>query len=309
MRALRYILPSIIACALTVVGSATAYADDLPVPYGNGEMLRIATTDWNGAVPGANDYSCTPSPQHPNPVVLINSTFLTDAVNWTTLAPYLHNQGYCVYTFNYGRDMYNIPPGINGLDPIALSAVETVAVVDRVLAATGAKKVDLVGHSQGGFVGRYYINALGGADKVDKMVLLSSPWTVGIGSVDFAAIARNSIPHDLYDSIVRNGVIWPGPSTFLDPWVFGEMQAVQPHIQYTEITDIADEVNLQTLGGNASPDVPNARTIWINDVCPTDLSQHFAQPYSPTAVALIANALDPMHPLTPPCTFVPLYRP
>jgi len=52
-------------------------------------------------VPGANDWSCHPSAAHPDPVVLVTSTFLSDAVNWTSLAPYLYNHGYCVYTFNY----------------------------------------------------------------------------------------------------------------------------------------------------------------------------------------------------------------
>ena len=50
---------------------------------------------------GANDWSCHPSAAHPDPVVLFTSTFLSDAVNWTSLAPYLYNHGYCVYTFNY----------------------------------------------------------------------------------------------------------------------------------------------------------------------------------------------------------------
>lgn len=297
------------ACALLGFTGTPARADQLPVPYGNGEMLRVAVTDFNGPVAGANDYGCKPAPEHPDPVVLINSTFLSDAVNWTALAPYLHNQGYCVFTFNYGRDMYRFPPGIPGVDPIALSAPTIVGVVDRVLAATGAKKVDLVGHSQGGVVGRYYINALGGADKVDQMVLISSPWQM-LGPVDIMGPISRSVPRELYDAIVRNGVLWPGLLAITDPWVIAQATVIQPHIRYTQITDIADEMNLSTLGGMANPaGVPNAETIWINEVCLTDLSTHFAQPYSPTAVTLVANALDPEHPTTPPCTVVPFYAP
>ncbi len=45
--------------------------------------------------------------------------------------------------------------------------------VDKVLAATGASKVDLVGHSQGGMMPRYYIKNLGGASKVKTLVGLA----------------------------------------------------------------------------------------------------------------------------------------
>ena len=92
--------------------------------------------------------------------MLVTSTFLSDAMNWTSLAPYLYNHGYCVYTFNYGRTPY-VAPGLNGLGSIPESAQETADFVAQVRAATGAAKVDLVGHSQGGIVAHYFIQQLG----------------------------------------------------------------------------------------------------------------------------------------------------
>ena len=53
------------------------------------------------------------------------------------------------------------------------SAAQLEAFVDRVLAATGAAKVSMVGHSQGGMMPRYYIQFLGGAGKVDDLVGLA----------------------------------------------------------------------------------------------------------------------------------------
>jgi len=47
--------------------------------------------------------------------------------------------------------------------------------VDEVLAATGADRVHLIGHSLGGIVARYYVQLLGGADRVDTVVTLGTP--------------------------------------------------------------------------------------------------------------------------------------
>ena len=50
-----------------------------------------------------------------------------------------------------------------------------MSFADGVRAQTGAARVDLIGHSQGGLVGRYYIKYLGGASEVDSMISLGAP--------------------------------------------------------------------------------------------------------------------------------------
>lgn len=89
--------------------------------------------------PGANDWSCKPTTEHPFPVILVPGTFENMAKNWATMAPVLKSQGYCVYALNYGS-------------------------------TNGAKKVDLVGHSQGGMMPRYYMGFLNGAKNVNQLV-------------------------------------------------------------------------------------------------------------------------------------------
>jgi triacylglycerol lipase len=116
--------------------------------------------------PGANDFGCTPPAAHPEPVVLVHGTFADMTISWNTISAVLVNDGYCVFALDYGD---------RGMGPIADSAQELATFVDSVLAATGAAKADVVGHSQGGMMPRYYVKNLGGDAKVDEWVSLGGP--------------------------------------------------------------------------------------------------------------------------------------
>jgi triacylglycerol lipase len=91
------------------------------------------------------------------------------------MSPLLADNGYCVFAFTYGTT-----PGasfpldqIGGLGPMEQSAVELSSFVDQVLGATGARQVDIVGHSEGATMPDYYIEYLGGAAKVARYVGVS----------------------------------------------------------------------------------------------------------------------------------------
>lgn len=88
-------------------------------------------------------------------MVLVPGTFENMAKNWATMSPVLKSEGYCVYALNYGSTN-----GVDATGPIADSAAQLAPFVDAVLASTGAKKVDLVGHSQGAMMPRYCMGFL-----------------------------------------------------------------------------------------------------------------------------------------------------
>ena len=143
----------------------------LPVNWDFATSFLSTYSSPGTSPPGANIPGCRPSASHPDPVILVHGTFENQNDNWQAAAPLLANHGYCVFTFNYGGGAPS--DNLQGTGDIAASAGQLAAFVTKVLTQTGAKKVDLVGHSQGGMMPRYYINFLGGAAYVEKMVALA----------------------------------------------------------------------------------------------------------------------------------------
>ncbi|QIN83126.1 alpha/beta fold hydrolase [Rubrobacter tropicus] len=110
--------------------------------------------------PGAN-VRCRPTRAHPYPVVLVHGTFETMEQNWAVVSPRLKREGYCVFALNYGN---------RGLGPIGDSAKELGRFVGNVMRFTGAQKVSLVGHSQGGMMPRRWIKSQNAGNRVDDLV-------------------------------------------------------------------------------------------------------------------------------------------
>lgn len=65
--------------------------------------------------------------------------------------------------------------GYESTGSLVTAANEFAAQVDRVLAATGADKVDVVTHSLGGLPSRWYVKFLGGTENVDDWISLGGP--------------------------------------------------------------------------------------------------------------------------------------
>jgi len=100
-----------------------------------------------------------------DPVIIVAGTFSPAFAN-EPLRARLTADGFDAYIFEL--------PGL-GLGDIAVTSQALGPFVDQVLAVTGADKVDLVGHSQGGLVARYYVKELGGDQTVDSVISLGAP--------------------------------------------------------------------------------------------------------------------------------------
>ncbi|MER6215981.1 MULTISPECIES: esterase/lipase family protein [unclassified Streptomyces] len=261
----------------------TLAAAALVAPTGAAQAAAAPSSGWN-------DWSCKPSAEHPRPVVLVHGTFGNSVDNWLGFAPYLVHRGYCVYSLDYGQ----LPgvPLFNGLGPIASSAGQLDTFVDKVLASTGAAKADLVGHSQGGMMPRYYLKFLGGAAKVNALVGLApdnhgttlSGFTQLLpyfpGAADLISTATPGLADQITGSAFQQKLNAGGDTV--------------PGVAYTVIATKYDEV--VTPYPSAFLNGPNVRNVLLQDLCPLDLSEHVAIGLTDRiAWHEAVNALDPAH--------------
>ncbi|MDI6411606.1 alpha/beta fold hydrolase [Streptomyces albus] len=276
--------PSLARLRTTVATVALALAAALALP------TATATAAPAAAAAGWNDYTCKPSAAHPRPVVLVHGTFGNSVDNWLGLAPYLVKRGYCVFSLDYGQ----LPgrPFFHGLGPIEKSAEQLSAYVDRVLAATGAGEVDIVGHSQGGMMPRQYLKFHGGAAKVRALIGIA-PSNHGTTLSGLAKLADQFPPvGDVVEEIGPALLQQKEGSDFLEKLNAGGDTV--PGVEYTVIATRFDEVvtpyRTQFLDG------PNVRNIRVQDLCPLDVSEHLAVALTDrVAWHETANALDPAH--------------
>jgi triacylglycerol lipase len=110
--------------------------------------------------------SSSPFDSAGNPILFVHG-YSGDATNWYTMANRFTADGWpSTYLDQWSYD---------SRQSNATTAQQLSAEVDRLLAATGATKVDIVSHSMGGLSSRYYLKNLGGTSKVDAWVSLGGP--------------------------------------------------------------------------------------------------------------------------------------
>jgi triacylglycerol lipase len=207
------------------------------------------------------------------PVVLVHGTF-GDSSNWGYIRPQLEAAGYQTFAINYGN---------RGTGDIATSARQLRDFVDHVLAVTGASKVDIVGHSQGGMMPRYYIKNLGGASKVDDLIGLapSNHGTTNPGAFladpRFCAACRQQAAGSAFLTALNAGDETPGD------------------VDYTVVETRYDEV----VTPYTSAFLDGATNVLLQDKCPHDVSEHLSIMVDQTAVQWIENALARSGPADP----------
>ncbi|VFA95652.1 Extracellular esterase estB precursor [Nocardia farcinica] len=289
-------------------GSAGGYASDT-VGHGPEMSSWLAAFGYglgnpDVAPPGANDWNCKPTAEHPRPVVLLHGTWMNAYNGFAYMSQPIKDAGFCTFTLNYGRSnllegggLGSVLPGVMGTGYIQDSAKQVATFVDRVLAATGADEVDIIAHSQGGALANWYTKYEGGADKVKNLITYGATHhgttLVGIGALGRAinnfgidvlgfveifvghAGIQQTVGSDFINKLNENGDTIAG----VDYTVVGT--------RYDEITNPYELTFLQAVPG------ATVQNITLQDGCEQDMSDHLTMMYSPRGLSIALRALDP----------------
>jgi triacylglycerol lipase len=221
--------------------------------------------------------NCRPPAQHPTPVILVHGTFA--ATSWGLIAPSLAQLGYCVYTFDYGN---------LGTGEIAASAHQLSDFVDQLLARTGARRVSIVGHSEGGMMPRYYIKFLGGGAKVEDLVALSpsnhgttNPFVLEGAALGCTACAEQEAVNSPFLNKLNHGAATPAP------------------VDYTVVQTVYDAIVTPYTSAFLNGPASRVTNVTLQDRCPNDYIDHLNLPMDPVALAWVENALGRPGPADP----------
>jgi triacylglycerol lipase len=200
--------------------------------------------------------------------VLLPGTF--GVSTWQLIGPRLASLGYCVHTLNYGN---------SETGDIARSAQQLASFVDRLLAQTGARRVSIVGHSEGGMMPRYYIKLLGGAAKVQSLVGLAPSNHGTLNPASFGAALAGC---------TACGQQQTG-SAFLTRLNSGDESP--PPVAYTVIETMYDAVVIPYTSAFLNGPSTRVTNVTLQQQCVSDAAGHVGITADPIALQWVENAL------------------
>ncbi|WP_405982793.1 esterase/lipase family protein [Streptomyces sp. NBC_00158] len=211
----------------------------------NTQTLRFLPAVLSALAACAAPAAAAPAPAPPDPVVFVHG-WNSDGTAWNTMAARFRSDGWPadrLHQWTYPTAQSN-----------ATTAEQLAAVVDRVLASSGASRVDLVTHSMGSLSSRHYLKNLGGDAKVDAWVSLAGPnhgtgtarWCGGTSCVEMR-------PGSAFLGALNAGDETPGPVRYATWWsscdminqpagtvaLDGAVNTRAPCLQHTAFTDDA----------------------------------------------------------------------
>jgi len=233
MRCLLLLLAAhaVLSLSLLLLGEAIRSVDRENQPTWSLQKIGQLAREWAGyfLVPLSWLMILLPQPQvRPSdgegpPIIMVPGYALNSGSLWG-LATYLRRQtGRTVVVVN------NRPISA----PVPVYARKLSQTIDAVLRQSGAKQVDLVGHSMGGIICAWAVNRMESAPQVRKLVTLGSPWK----GTKYAALghlvqARDLLPgssviQDVQQPATAVTAIWSDADHLLIPITSGTTEGTE----------------------------------------------------------------------------------
>lgn len=230
----------------------------------------------------ARSLACTGDLVHRHPVLLVPGTTLDPSeFRWNYLRS-LPAAGYAACTVTLPQ---------HALGDIQVAGEYVLNAIRQVHARSG-QQVAVVGHSQGGMVPQWALRLWPDVRPMVSDLVGLAP--SNHGTVDSQALCQASCPPAFWQQAA--------PARFLQALNSG-VETFRG-ISYTDVYTRADEVvvpNADSTGSSSLHTGPGAvRNIALQDVCPTDASEHLAiGTYDAVAYALVLDALAHRGPADP----------
>ncbi|EFY97229.1 lipase (class 2) [Metarhizium robertsii] len=235
-----------------------------------------------------NDFSCKSS--H-NPVVLLHGLGATSYQDLNQLEAWLRTKGLCTFSLTYGA--YDGFPLVGGLKPIRESSPQIASFIRTVHQATGSRKVDLVGHSEGAFQA-LYTTKFGSVNHIVDALVAIAPPTHGTSLAGLYSLAELlGAERGVKDVLGTFGckacadLVTGGAAV---QRLNDGSPIVQPGTVVTVITSKLDE--LVTPTETSFVHEPGVNNIYVQDYCPTDLVGHIGEAYDMNVWNLVLNSLE-----------------
>jgi hypothetical protein len=271
--------------------------------------------------PLGSDLPCHPTERHPRPVVLVHGLMANQGDDWAAISPFLANHGYCVFSLTYGThpSAPGFMKGMGGLADMRTSAHRLARFVQHVLHVTGARKVDLIGHSEGGTMPDWYLKFDHGNRYVDHFVEIagaSHGSKVPVGATIFSLFVNLGFENQSYATMkpycasclqFMPNSRWMKALDKPHPHATARVAATcradgaaVVGIKYFSVATRYDELIYPSDSDFKKPSCANDHRIGVHNLliqhqCPQDLSDHLSIAADPNVAHDILNALDPAH--------------
>jgi pimeloyl-ACP methyl ester carboxylesterase len=239
-----------------------------------------------------NDFSCR-SEAHPNPVIMLHGMVANREVDLNQLSWEMQKAGYCVFSETYGA--HTLVPWVGGLKDMRESAADIAAFIREVRDNTGAEKVDLVGHSEGGVMAVYVpMTQEGIADMVDHNIALG-PAIHGaqyFGFTDLFYIGGDAT-RSLVGEILELVGVPAADDMATDGNIYNDFKNASPIAQPgNKLSVIMSDKDTLVAPEVSRVDEDGVRNIMVQQFCPDDPVGHAGLAWDKGVWEIILNELN-----------------